>query len=65
MIAADCFWKNDFKTVIVILWWSDMPVPIVQLYLNCLTLLVKIKSIELGLSRFLKQVGSFIKLARL
>ena len=65
MIVADCFWKNDFKTVIIILWWSDKPVSIVQLYLNCLTLLVKIKSIELGLSRFLKQVGSFIKLARL
>ena len=59
------FINKDFRTVIVILWWSESPVSIILLFWKPFLLFVNKTSIELGFKGLLKQVGSFMRLVRL
>ena len=65
MILASRFLKCDLRTVMVILWKSEKPVPIKAHDINCFFLLVDIKPIKDSLLGFLKQVDPFVRFLKL
>ena len=65
MILGLCFALKTFKTVNVNLWKSDKPVLKSLDQRKLFGSIVKMWSIHVGFSRFLKQKGCFIKFLKL
>ena len=62
MTLGESLQKCVFRIEFIILWKSDNPVSITHLVSKELGLFVRIKSMQLGFSGFLKHVGCLMRL---